>query len=561
MLNRIYTLLKSIPHVGVWYMIIYLISVASIVDIPGAPVFAMSKLTQAIFIISIAALKTSVLILIAAWLWRYRTGRIISIILLILYASAATVNIVSYGFYGFGMSRKLIALVAQTNAREATEFIPDMFSHLVSLFTSLRLWIFAIAAIAVYWILSKLPRTAVIAGASVLSIAGLCMYSWIFFSYSTGKTSIFMSLRIPKYFHDQHRWDAEMQKRIDNKMSLPNPETVRSEKSAANVVVIIGESSNRSNLSIYGFPLETTPYMDSMSDSLVVFTDAIASSLLTSSNLERILSFKADDRVYGDWYNYPSVIDLFNVAGYNTYWLSNQERAGVWSNATGALASGADVMRFVGMEYCDDTLLSDRTYDDALIPVFDKALTDSAEHRMVFVHLLGSHVIYENRFPPERALFDSEDILSTLDRPWLNNDGAQLLADYSNSLVFTDSIWHEIAMEVARNPEPSILIYLSDHGEKVCVGDNGRARDSRSAEIPFVLYANKAYREANREIMKRLEAAKDRPFTSAATVYMLMTLTGTDYGMYNGADDPLSDEFKARTRFVDEEPWPHDHEY
>ena len=66
---------------------------------------------------------------------------------------------------------------------------------------------------------------------------------------------------------------------------------------------------------------------------------------------------------------------------------------------------------------------------------------------MVFVHLLGSHVIYENRFPPERALFDSEDILSTLDRPWLNNDGAQLLADYSNSLVFTDSIWHEIAME------------------------------------------------------------------------------------------------------------------
>jgi len=542
-------------------MVLFLLSVASIVDIPGAPVFGMTMFCQVIFIISVAALKSTFLIVFAACLWRHRVGRIISIILLALFALAAVINVASFGFYGFGMSRKLISLIAQTNQREVAEFIPDILFHLSSLFMSFRVWIAFISIILVGYFLMKLPRAVVIITSLVLSFVGLCMYSWMFFSFDTAKTSVFMSLRIPKYFIDQQHWNEEMQKRIDNKMLLPDPESVKSGRTASNVVVIIGESSNRRNLSIYGFPLKTTPLMDSMSDSLVIFTDVISSSLLTSANLERILSFKADDRVYGDWYNYPSVIDLFDAAGYNTYWLSNQERAGVWSNAVGALASGVDVMSFVGMEYCDDTLLSDRTYDDALIPVFDKAITDSADYRMIFVHLLGSHVTYKNRFPPERTYFDSEDILSTLDRPWLNEDGAQLLADYSNSLVFTDSIWHDMVLKVARDPNPSILLYLSDHGEKVCEDNNSRTRDSNSAEIPFILYANKPYRVANPEIMERLEAAKNKPFTSAALVYVLMSLTGTEYGMYNGADDPLSDDFKARIRFVDEEPWPLDHKY
>lgn len=395
-----------------------------------------------------------------------------------------------------------------------------------------------------------------------LSLAGLGMYTWLVVGFDTAKSSMFMSLRIPKYFLDQRRWNMEMQKRIDNKMPLPHPETVVSDHAAANVIVIIGESSNRSNLSLYGFPVKTTPYMDAMADSLVAFTDAIASSLLTSANVERLISFKADDLVEGDWYNYPSVIDLFNTAGYKTYWLSNQERAGVWSNAVGALASGADVMSFVGMEYCDDTLLSERTFDEAVLPPLRKALSDNAENRMIFIHLLGSHVIYDHRFPEERSHITPKDIYSAdLNRPWLNDDGAQLLADYSNSLVYTDSIWHETVKQISANPKPSLLIYLSDHGEKVCEGDNMRGRDNSSVGIPFVVYANRAYRDANPEIMKTLDEAKDRPFSSAALVHILMTLTGTDYELYNGADDPLSDLFVARTRMVDEAPWIYDHKY
>lgn len=562
MLKKLTDILTSFPHVRLWYLILFILSVACIIDVPGAPVFEMPKFTQIIFTVSVSAFKATILIIFAAWLWHYNKVRIFLIILLVLYIIVAIINVGAFAFYGFGMSRKLISLIAQTNPTEASEFIPDIISHFVLLLSSFRTWLAVIIVMLTTVLFCRLPRIVVILTAGTLSLIGLGMYTWLVFSFDTAKTSIAMSLRIPKYFMDQRRWNLEMQQRIDNKKPLPHPDSVKSEHAATNVVIIIGESSNRPNLSLYGFPLKTSPYMDSMVDSLIVFTDAIASSLLTSANVERLISFKADDLVEGDWYNYPSVIDLFKTAGYKTFWLSNQERAGVWSNAVGALASGADVMSFVGMEYCDDTLLSERTFDDVLLPPFRKALSDDADYRMIFIHLLGSHVMYDKRFPPERARFSAKDIYSApLNRPWLNDDGAQLLADYSNSLVFTDSIWHETVRQLADNPAPSLLIYLSDHGEKVCEGDNIRARDSHSVEIPFVIYANKAYREANPEIMNRLVAGKNRPFSSAALVHILMTLTGTDYELYNGADDPLSDSFVARTRMVDEAPWIYDYKY
>lgn len=561
MLKKLSDILSSLPHVRLWYLIIYVLSAACLIDIPSAPVFEMSKFGQIIFVASVAALKTSVLILLAAWGWRFRFCRIPLIVLLILYVAVAIINAGAFGFYGFGMSRKLIGLIAQTNPNEVSEFIPDMVTHLSHLFSSPKTWLAIIGTVLAGFLLCRMPRPVILVTIAVLSVTGLGMYTWLLANFNTAKTSILMSARIPKYFVDLRRWNREMQERIDHKQPLPHPETLRSSHAATNVIVIIGESANRPNLSLYGFALPTSPCMDAMSDSLIVFTDAIASSLLTSANLERIISFKADDRVYGDWYNYPSAIDLFNTAGYKTYWLSNQERAGVWSNAVGALASGADVISFVGMEFCDDTLLSERTYDEILLPRLEKALGDDARHRMIFLHIMGSHVIYNRRFPPERARFSAGDISRALDRPWLDNDGAQLLADYSNSLVYTDSIWHETAKLVAATDRPSVLIYLSNHGEKVCEGNNIRGRDSHSVEIPFVVFANKAYRQSNPEMMEMLMSARNRPFSSAALVHILMTITGSEYELYNAADDPLSPSFVARTRMVDEAPWPHDHKY
>ncbi|MDE6702850.1 MAG: hypothetical protein K2K00_04140, partial [Muribaculaceae bacterium] len=264
MLKKLTDILTSFPHVRLWYLILFILSVACLIDVPGAPVFGMSKFTQIVFTVSVSAFKASLLIIFAAWLWRYRKARILLIILLVLYIIVAITNVGAFAFYGFGMSRKLISLIAQTNPSEASEFIPDIISHLGLLLSSFWTWIAVIIAILTGVLFCKLPRIVVILITGALNLTGLGMYTWLFFSFDTAKTSIAMSLRIPKYFMDQRRWNLEMQQRIDNKKPLPHPESVKSEHAAANVVVIIGESSNRPNLSLYGFPLQTSPYMDSM---------------------------------------------------------------------------------------------------------------------------------------------------------------------------------------------------------------------------------------------------------------------------------------------------------
>ena len=561
MLKKFTALFECLPHNRIWYIVLLLLSCASIADIPGSPIFEMSPPLQTLFILSVGSLKASILLVLGAWMWKHRFLRVPAIILLILYSVTAIINVGAWAFYGLGFSRKLITVLSQTNALEVSEFLPDITSHISILFFSIKTWLWIISILIAIWIFCKLPRKTVIIFTAVISITGLVMYGKLAINYDTGRTAVMMCMRIPKYFIEQRLTNIEMQKLIGRKTQLPHPETVQSAKNAANIVVMIGESANRPNLSLYGFPLKTSPYMDALADSLFVFTDVIASSQITSSNIEHILTFKPDDQVYGDWYNYPTLIDLFNAAGYRTYWLSNQERAGAWSNGAGVIAAAADVVSFIGPEYCDDILLKDKTLDDALLPHFYSAFADKNGNRMLFMHLMGSHTLYNKRFPPERAHFTSDDILKSVDRPWLTSDGARLLADYSNSLVFTDSVWYETVRRVAASPEPSVMIYLSDHGEKVCEGNNIRGRDNRSVEIPFVIYANKAYRENNPEIIAKLSTATARPFSSAALVHILMTLTGTEYELYNGADDPLSDTFVARTRFVDEEPWPFDRSY
>ena len=42
------------------------------------------------------------------------------------------------------------------------------------------------------------------------------------------------------------------------------------------------------------------------------------------------------------WYDVPLLIDLFNAAGYRTFWISNQEQSGLYGNAT------TDICRCVG---------------------------------------------------------------------------------------------------------------------------------------------------------------------------------------------------------------------
>ncbi|MDE6581441.1 MAG: sulfatase-like hydrolase/transferase [Duncaniella sp.] len=226
------------------------------------------------------------------------------------------------------------------------------------------------------------------------------------------------------------------------------------------------------------------------------------------------------------------------------------------SNTSGVMAMNADVINYVGAENSEDALVV--RYDEALLPPMNQALNDTSAYKLIFLHLLGSHVEYKTRYPANFDVFSAKDEIAAFQYPWLDEPMAQRRAEYDNSIRYTDSLLGEIIRKASQLDEPAIVVYFSDHGEEVYDFSAYSGRNDNTVQVPFIFYANEAYSSANREIMERVMAVKDKPLSTANLVHFLISLTGGAYELYDPRLDILSDEYVTRPRYVDEEIWSND---
>lgn len=543
---------------GLWLWL-WAVSVLSIIDIPGSPEFRLTGWMQVIYVITVGALKGSVVLLTLMLLMRTRLGRLVAWVGVGIYTVMAVVNAFGFKFYGMGISRKLILVIAQTNAFEAGEFMSAIPVNVMSVCMSPSTWIAVFVGVMGAWIVNKLPQKIYVWCVATISLIGGVALGLFAMNFTSGRTAHSLVARTAKYTREVMRSEAEFRAMQRELRPYPFGDSVKSKLLATNVVVIVGESASRSHHSLYGYPLPTTPRLDEMRDSLYVFSDVIGSSAGTAGNMERILTFKTDDLKSGDGLRYPTVIDFFNNAGYYTAWLSNQERTGSVSNTSSVMATMARKTLYIGADNSEDALMS--RYDDALLPHFGETLRDTTlGSRLIFMHLLGSHIKYASRYPLSRTRFTADDVLSIKKslHPWLTRRSAEVVAHYDNSIHFTDSIVAQVFKELGSSRHPSVGIYLSDHGENVYDEGDFTGRGVRYVEVPFIIYANRAYREANPDIMESIARGLHHPISTANLVHSLITLTGTSSPLYTPSLDPLSLHFTPRQRLVDEAPWPND---
>ena len=535
------------------WLVLWVASMLSIADIPAGITFRIPSCLQVGYIICVGAFKGSVSLALCLLCLRWKCMRVPVYVAVGIYVALAVVNFASYRFFGFGITRRMISIVMQTNPGEAAEFVGYAGSLAAS---SVLSWRFAlevlfmvVAAIAV----RRLPKTIFSRSVQAAGCVGIVMAASFAIVFSSGRTAHLLSLRIAKYGSETYRDLREFERLKDDLPPLPDAASAGSCHRAATVVVVIGESASRGHWQAYGYPLPTTPQVSAMADSLYIFTDVIGSSSSTSLNLENILTLSTDDMPEGSALHSPRLIDIFNKAGYSIWWLSNQERSGLVSNMSGVLVSKADVVRYVGAESSEDVLTS--RYDEALLPHLRRALGDTARRKMIFVHLMGSHVLYTSRYPGSATVFTAGDVLKMPGGRSHTGDEAATIAEYDNSIRYTDSLLGEMLRAVARQPEPAVLIYFSDHGVNVYDIDGIHGRGERFVEVPALIYANAPYRVANPDMVSTLDSALTLPLTTADIAHPLMTLTGTTYSGYDPTRDFLSQKYVKRHRYVDFRPW------
>lgn len=473
-----------------------------------------------------------------------------------IYVVLSVVNFICVEFYSFGISRRLVLVFMQTNSREIQGFMPGFVNNLTALIFSPKLLYTLIVCVFVLYIIQRLRNYLFNLIGLIGSVFGVVYAGWFIGEFDYNRMSHLIIPNLILSVKSVVKDEREFRRNVAFIRELPNSETARTDTLAQNLLLIIGESASSEHHAIYGYQLPTTPNMERLKDSLAIFTDALAACASTAESVPKILTYQPDRRTEESWFYYPSVFQLFRKVGYMTYWLSNQDRTGVAGGTYSVIASSADIVKYIGTENVNDHL--NAKYDEELLPEIRRALANSLAPNLIVVHLFGSHTPYHDRYSPTRAKFSSYDVLQFNRKPWVNHKAAKLIAEYDNSIAYTDSILGEIIGLVSYNPEPSIVIYVADHGENVYDDRNFVGRDINFVKVPLIIYMNSAYRKQNPTIVDVVSRSVGQPVAISSLIYAIQTLTGTDYKFYDATEDFLSPRFIPRVRYSNDEPWPED---
>lgn len=263
-----------------------------------------------------------------------------------------------------------------------------------------------------------------------------------------------------KYQNEQKNRVLLVQSRKDAEKRLAawNPHIVG--KGPKTFVVVLGESSNRDDWSLYGYQRKTTPKLDALANETLVFRDTVSSWGSSNREVTRIFTV-GDHENEKSWRAEPDVIGLAKAAGYKTFWLTNQQ-AFLINTVFGKQADQFTLVND-GLGQRSDTSL-----DEKLLPELDKALADPAERKFIVLHTIGSHQHYQLRYPESFAVFDNvdDDVARKMAAKWSGLVVAR--NQYDDTILYTDFILSSVIARLkADKVKNSEMLYLSDHGQEV----------------------------------------------------------------------------------------------
>jgi len=267
------------------------------------------------------------------------------------------------------------------------------------------------------------------------------------------------------------------------------------------VYLIMGESASRRHFSLYGYPLETTPFIDSLyrSDSAQVrFYSGISPASITRDAIRLSLSFSTPENGTPFFRN-KNLIELAHDAGYKTFWISNQEKVGIHDTYAGFISNTSDYTYFSKNEKKDDL---------NLIP-YIKENEENDEKQFFFIHLHGSHYPYDYYDDSDRILTEEKNI---------NRED-----EYDMTIHHTDKVISEV-YKMAWQDSSSVIVYISDHGEIIGKGHGHIGQGIDQFEVPLVGINNSSL--CLEDIIMKYYDTEFNMVNTSNTIYIVAEILG-----------------------------------
>lgn len=274
------------------------------------------------------------------------------------------------------------------------------------------------------------------------------------------------------YFRIFQAVEQYYDERIQSEQILSNKpvwEIIGSHPKYKNYVLVIGESMRADYMSLYGFPIDTTPYLR-RSNGLVI-DEFIAPAPNTQTSLTRMLHL-----TQGNIISYPNnLISLAKAAGFKTYWLSTQPTSDDADTAAARVGIQADYSHFYDPNSSRDGKNS--ISDFILLEGVAEQLKQmkNAHNSLFLLHINGSH----------------PDFCKRLIQPVSERFKSEKMSCYLETLKQTDQLLQRLEVEMKSYGSYSIM-YLSDHGlahidkNTDHVSLLNSTKDKQAYHVPFI---------------------------------------------------------------------------
>ncbi len=313
----------------------------------------------------------------------------------------------------------------------------------------------------------------------------------------------------------------------------------------ATLVLVIGESTNRQRMSLYGYPRQTTPELDKLRSQLQIFDNVVTPRPYTIEALQQVLTF-ADQEHPERYLSTPSLVNVMKQAGYKTYWITNQQTMTKRNTMLATFSQQADEQFYLN----NNREQNARQYDGDVLDPFAKVLADQAPRKFIVVHLLGTHMSYQYRYPQDYQRFTDR----TGAPAHVSDDQLPTYNSYDNAVLYNDFVVSSLIKRFAATDPNGFLLYLSDHGEAVfdapkpqVLGRNEAAPTSPMYTIPFIVWNSPKWQAAQ---PRNFNEQLGRPYSSSGLVHTWADLAGLRFDEFDASRSLVSSEFKVRPLLI-----------
>ncbi|MCA0931958.1 sulfatase-like hydrolase/transferase [Lutimonas saemankumensis] len=477
----------------------------------------------------------------ATLIFNHSVGAIMEITSLILLNLMVFIDFSHIYLFEYNFSQSSMYVLLETNKSEASSFLSMYFDKNLFLFGSFILLCISVSSYLIrkYFRINKSDYLIIEGGSRAIKQLFIFFSATLVFAVFLYYNKYnFLPYTIVKGYNHYHQDWLSFQKLGNNKVggNFSNVK-LKSNQSNQNVVLVLGESTTNGHMGIYGYYRNTTPRLNELKNELLIFQNVISPHASTIPSLSKILTL-------GD-YNNPerkfdgSIIQLFNKAGFKTYWISAQDKTGVNSSFVTGISNACDDQIFISSY--DYTPL-----DGEILNPLKEVLSNDTENKLIILHLLGTHTRYDERYPE-----DFDKFKSTPRTKFKHEDAYKYINEYDNAILYNDYVISEIISLLKESKTRSSFLYLSDHGEEVYQSLNiaGHWEEkfrSTMYEIPFIIWSS----DYTTQHFKTFEIDVDRKYNSEDLIYTMADLANVSFIEFDSTKSLINKNFEYKNRMI-----------